>query len=247
MPERSQPIPEKLSPFKELNPDLRKRAESILSSKSPLRGIEYLTSPLKRWLDIAATTISTPLAVPTLAALGTLVFLQDRHWPFVDAGGFHPVTGEHVSLWKVRTMIPNAQKLEAQITRGQALADAKLQVDDWRITKVGGILRRVSVDETPQLLSAAKGDLSIVGPRFPSLTEGKVLEDNRNAELVKEYLRLIGSGVKFGVTGLYLVMGRTKLSFSDRLHLDLIYGERATLAGDIKLIILTCTKFFSGK
>lgn len=224
----------------DLDPHLRQKAEQLLFTNSTFKGVDYLKSPLKRTLDIYAATPSSGMSLPILAVCGAVVFLQDGHWPFVDVGSKNLVTGKHSPLWKLRTMIPKAQALEAQITQGKPLGGVKDKIVDPRITPVGRILRKTGIDELPQLFTVSKGDTSLVGPRIPSITERQLLEGlSSSEEPMKTYLSLLQQGMRYGLTGMYSVLGRTKLSYYDRLWLDCIYGENASFFGDLKIIALT--------
>jgi len=108
--------------------------------------------------------------------------------------------------------------------------------DDPRVTKVGRFLRRTSLDELPQLLNVLKGDLSLVGPRPPLESEVARYEEWQLQRLC----------VKPGMTGLWQVSGRSKLSFREMVELDIAYGESWTLWHDISILARTPIAVTSG-
>ena len=101
--------------------------------------------------------------------------------------------------------------------------------DDPRVTRVGGVLRRYSIDELPQFLNVLKGDMSVVGPRPPLRDEVDAYSDHIMRRLL----------VKQGVTGMWQVSGRSDLSWEDSIRLDLDYVENWTMLRDIQIIVRT--------
>ena len=122
-------------------------------------------------------------------------------------------------LYKFRTMVGDAEARKAEYAHLNELAwpDFKIR-DDPRITRIGRILRRLSLDELPQLLNVLKGEMSLVGPRPTSFTpEAYRLWHTARLEVAP------------GITGLSQISGRSKLDFDQRVKLDLAYIERASL------------------
>ncbi len=221
----------------DLDPVLKDRAERILETSSSVKGPRYWRSALKRTLDVVISTSVSPLALSTMSICGTFIFLQDRHWPFVEVGN-SLVSGQHVSLWKIRTMVPGARSLEIDIAAGKTLHEVKDR--DPRVMPVGRILRKLSFDEAPQVFNVLRGDISVVGPRIPALSDWQNgIYPNQDKEPFNRYIELIGQGLKFGATGFYVVMGRHRLDLKDRIWLDVMYGEQASLMADLRIIILT--------
>jgi lipopolysaccharide/colanic/teichoic acid biosynthesis glycosyltransferase len=106
--------------------------------------------------------------------------------------------------------------------------------NDPRITRIGGFLRRFSVDELPQLLNVLRGSMSLVGPRPPLPREVEAYESDVRRRLL----------VKPGLTGLWQVSGRSNLSWQDSVRLDLYYVENWSLAGDLVIILRTVRAVF---
>ena len=133
-------------------------------------------------------------------------------------------------MFKFRTMVVNADAQRDGLAEKNE-ADGLLfkMRNDPRVTKVGRVLRRTSLDELPQLFNVLRGEMSLVGPR-PALPE----ETTRYAELQRGRLR-----VKPGVTGLWQVNGRHDLAFEDYVRYDLFYVENWSLTMDLYILAKT--------
>jgi lipopolysaccharide/colanic/teichoic acid biosynthesis glycosyltransferase len=135
--------------------------------------------------------------------------------------------GEPFELWKLRTMVPGAEAMGAGIY---------VLEGDPRITRVGRLLRRFSLDELPNLINVLKGDLAIVGPR-PTIQE----QVDRYTE--RQRLRL---AVKPGITGWAQVNGRTSLPWPERIELDVWYVEHRSFWLDVKILAKTARMLLTG-
>jgi exopolysaccharide biosynthesis polyprenyl glycosylphosphotransferase len=182
---------------------------------------------VKGALDLTGAALLLTLLAPLFAALALLVrltspgpvlFRQTR----IGRGG-HPFT-----IYKFRTMHPDA---EQRLTELRALNDHgatgilfKLK-DDPRITSIGRVLRRYSLDELPQLLNVLLGQMSLVGPRPPLPTEVAQYERDTHRRLL----------VKPGITGLWQVSGRSDLDWDETVRLDLYYVENWSVALDAEI------------
>ena len=186
----------------------------------------------KRVLDVALSLILLPGLLPVIILL----------WVFArrDGGpGFyaHKRIGRHGRVfrcWKIRTMVPDAEgHLAAHLTcypdAAREWARTQKLTDDPRITRLGRVLRRTSLDELPQIWNVLRGDMSLVGPRPVTLPELDRYGAQRAA-----YLRL-----RPGVTGLWQVMGRGNGCYHERLKLDRAYAGRLSLLTDLRLILRT--------
>ena len=110
-------------------------------------------------------------------------------------------------------------------------------MDDPRVTPIGRLLRRTSLDELPQLLNVVRGDMSLVGPRPLPVEEQARIPDWARARV----------GLRPGITGLWQVEGRANVSFQDMLRLDCEYAGRASLSTDLKILVRTVPAVLSGK
>ena len=141
--------------------------------------------------------------------------------------------GKIIYIFKYRTMIPDADKVLKELLKKPKYkkewkSHHKLS-NDPRITKVGKILRKSSLDEFPQFINVLKGDLSIIGPR--PLIEGELDEHNGNHEIYES--------VKPGITGWWAANGRSVIDYENRLKLEYYYATNCNIILDIKCIFLT--------
>ncbi len=148
---------------------------------------------------------------------------------------------EPFAMLKFRSMYVDAeQRLEALRERNRAEGNEILfkMKDDPRVTSVGRILRRFSIDEVPQLINVLTGDMALVGPRPPLQFEVEQWEDERVArrQLVKP-----------GITGLWQVSGRSDLSWDESVRLDLYYTENWSIAGDLVILLRTAGAVLFGR
>ena len=147
------------------------------------------------------------------------------------AGDEHRVDeGEEFCTYKFRSMLVDAEdRLDALRERNEGGGLLFKIRNDPRVTPVGRVLRRYSLDELPQLWNVLKGDMSLVGPR-PLVAE----EDSRVEEWARGRLDLTP-----GITGLWQVLGRTGIPFEEMVRLDYLYVTNWSLWGDVRLIIRT--------
>jgi lipopolysaccharide/colanic/teichoic acid biosynthesis glycosyltransferase len=199
-----------------------------------IRGKAYRI--IKRAIDIAAVLIVAPLLLP----LGLLVALL----VYIDSPGRVMFTqlrtgkgGRRFKMYKFRSMVPNAEELKIKYAHLNELTWPDFKItNDPRITRVGKILRKTSLDELPQLLNVLKGDMSLVGPRPTSFApETYRLWHTERLEVVP------------GITGLWQISGRSNLDFDQRLKLDIAYIERQSLWLDFQILVRTVTQVFVGE
>jgi lipopolysaccharide/colanic/teichoic acid biosynthesis glycosyltransferase len=191
----------------------------------------------KRILDVLVSALLLLVLFPLLLILALLVKLTSQgpviyRWKVVGRHG-RPFVG-----YKFRSMVANADELRAQLEgRNEMTGPVFKLVNDPRITRVGSWMRRYSLDELPQLYSVLKGDMSLVGPRPPLVTEYARFTDYQKQKLA----------VKPGITCLWQVSGRNELSdFDEWVGLDLSYIRRWSLWLDFKILLKTLTAVFSG-
>lgn len=228
----------------ELSPALKKKADLFLETKSEFIGPRYGRSGVKRALDILVSSAGSPLALSVMGMAGLAIWLDDEHWPFVDAGT-DGILGEHVSVWKLRTMVPQAIKHEVEITKGLSMQEFKRAgIEDPRITRFGKLLRKTSLDETPQIFNVMLGSLSLVGARYFSKSDLNAIYTRNDTEPYRGFIELLHNGLKFGVTGFYAVMGRDQLGDDERCALEVLYWERQSFASDLRIIAATLPALF---
>jgi len=242
----------------ELNTLCRKR-QVKLSVVSPLRGkalpslqiaqladlpiLEYNTwDPsrssllIKRVFDVAVAGLGL-LAIAPLFPIIAIAIKLDSRGPIFFSQVRAGLGGRPFRMYKFRTMRVDAEQLLDQVVQLDELEDPMFKLrDDPRVTRVGRILRRLSVDEVPQLFNVLVGEMSVVGPR------------PEQVEIVERYtpedrFRLT---VKPGVTGPMQIFGRGELTFSERLAVELEYVENPSLARDLRIVLHTVPAVLRG-
>lgn len=190
---------------------------------------------LKRTLDLVGAAVLLVLLSPLLLAIALLIkatspgpvfFVQPR------VG-----VGQRVfACWKFRTMEPDAARRQASLEQRNEADGALFKLrDDPRITPVGRVLRRLSLDELPQLYNVLRGEMSLVGPRPLPLRDWELMEDwHRRRHVMLP-----------GITGLWQVSGRSDLSFDDMIRLDLRYLETWSLGSDLHILWRTAGAVFA--
>jgi lipopolysaccharide/colanic/teichoic acid biosynthesis glycosyltransferase len=173
----------------------------------------------KRALDVAGATVGLTLSAPLLAASAIAVRLEDAG-PVLFRQERVGLEGRPFEVLKLRTMIVDAH------TQGAGYA---VDRGDSRITRIGRLLRRTSIDELPQLWNVLRGEMSLVGPR-PTLA----YQVERYTERQRRRLE-----VKPGLTGWAQVNGRASLSWPERIELDVWYVEHRSLALDLRILLRT--------
>lgn len=188
---------------------------------------------IKRIIDILVVIAGLPVLLPALLIVAAIVKLTSPGPVFFSHRRICR-DGAFFSMWKFRTMCVNSSEvLEQWLTKHpEARAEwnktHKLRTDP-RITSVGAFLRRYSLDELPQAWNVIRGQMSMVGPR--PIVAAEVEKYGRYFEL---YCR-----VKPGVTGLWQVSGRSKLTYQERVELDADYVERWSLLRDLWILLAT--------
>ncbi len=201
----------------------------------------------KRLLDIFFSFCLLILLLPVFLVIafalklegrGPLFFLQER------AGQ----GGRPFRMFKFRSMRTDAEQVRAAISEKTPSGPVFKLRDDPRVTCVGRILRRMSLDELPQFLNVLLGDMSLVGPRPLPIRdiESWQSSDGIPREKVEEWL-LLRQAVRPGVTGLWQISGRSLLPLYDWIRYDLEYIEKRSLLFDLKIFALTPIVVLLGK
>jgi lipopolysaccharide/colanic/teichoic acid biosynthesis glycosyltransferase len=203
------------------------RAREAFSRLHPrMTGTAYLTSRRKRALDLVVAAAGLVLAAPVLAAAVAAIRLESRGHPIyrqrrVGRGG------RPFEVYKLRTMVSGAEGLGA----GLAVDEG-----DTRITRVGALLRRTSLDEVPNLVNVLHGEMSLVGPR-PTLQ----VQVDRYTDRQRRRLE-----ARPGITGWAQINGRASLPWAQRIELDIWYLEHATLRLDLRILALSARMAVTG-
>ena len=191
---------------------------------------------LKGLFDRCAAAAALVMLAPVMAALATIVWLHDRG-PALFTQMRVGKDGHSFRMYKFRTMVVDAEQRRAELLASNDSDGVLFKLrQDPRVTAVGAHLRRLSLDELPQLFNVFLGHMSLVGPR-PALPD----EAEKYAEHVRR--RLV---VKPGLTGLWQVNGRSDLSWEESVRLDLRYVENWSFALDLQILWKTISVMLQG-
>jgi lipopolysaccharide/colanic/teichoic acid biosynthesis glycosyltransferase len=167
------------------------------------------------------------VALIALTSRGPVVFRQQR-------AGFH---GRLFEMYKFRTMVEGAEQLRDRVAHLNEMGGPVFKASgDPRLTRVGRILRRLSLDELPQLVNVLKGEMSLVGPRPLPVYEASQIKGAQRRRLA----------MRPGMTGLWQVSGRNWIDFEGWMQLDLAYVDRWTLGLDLRILLRTIPVVLSG-
>jgi undecaprenyl-phosphate galactose phosphotransferase len=213
---------------------------SLITTKNGL--LSFYNKLAKRILDVITATLALVILSPVLGLIAILVKVDSRG-PVIYR---HQRYGEGLrefSMLKFRTMHEDGASILEDYLRENPQAVTELEernklADDPRITRIGKWLRRLSMDELPQLVNVIKGDMSIVGPRpdAPDAIE-KYLDEYKE----------ISSYVKPGITGLWQVSGRSEIKYSERVKLDYLYMLNWSNWLDFVIVLKTFAVIITGK
>ncbi|MFB5267900.1 sugar transferase [Paenibacillus enshidis] len=193
----------------------------------------YLAS--KRTLDILGALFGIVFLLPVLILVALLIKLEDPKGPVLFKQQRIGKNGKAFNMYKFRSMVSNAEQLLEKLLDKNEVSGLMFKIkEDPRITKIGKIIRKTSLDELPQLFNVLKGEMSLVGPRPPLPRE------------VKEYNSFHWKrlAVTPGCTGLWQVSGRNHVGFEEMVELDIQYIQNRNMAYDMKIILLTFKVLF---
>ena len=185
---------------------------------------------LKRCLDLTGAALGLALLSPILASIAIAIRLRSGS-PVLYRWRVVGLRGRYFTGYKFRTMVPEAEARRDGLESLNEMAGPVFKMrHDPRVTGIGRVLRRFSLDELPQLWSVLKGDMSLVGPRPPLQTEWEKFEPWQRRKLA----------VKPGITCLWQVSGRSDIrDFSEWVRLDIEYIEHWTTWLDLKILLAT--------
>ena len=191
----------------------------------------------KRLLDLAGASVAMLLALPVLA-LAALAIRLDSPGPAFHRAVRVGRNGRKFTFLKLRSMRVGAEELRGLLIHRNIVEGPAFKLhDDPRVTRVGRLLRKTSLDELPQLLHVLAGQMSLVGPRPPFPEEVERYEPWMLRRL----------SVKPGLTCLWQVKGRSDLSFEEWMRLDLEYVDRVSAGRDLHILLLTIPAVISGR
>ena len=190
---------------------------------------------MKRLVDILCSFLLLVISIPLFFIIAILIKI-DSKGPVFFLQKRCGRNRKEFFMYKFRTMVKDAETLKKGLKNEMDGPMFKLR-NDPRITWLGRILRKLSLDELPQLLNVLKGEMSLVGPR-PLADEEMVGDD---------IWREIRLSVRPGMTGLWQIMGRDSGKFSDWITYDTEYVQKRSLFMDIKILFLTITTVLCNK
>jgi lipopolysaccharide/colanic/teichoic acid biosynthesis glycosyltransferase len=203
--------------------------------KRVLQGRSYFIA--KRIMDVSLVILSIPLWLPLMIVIATMIFIASPFDPVFFIQQRTGKGGKRFKMYKFRSMVTNAEELKkglAMVNASGDLAGPLKLVDDPRITRIGRILRKTSLDELPQVFNVLLGNMSLVGPRPTSWSpESYNLWHTERLDVLP------------GITGLWQICGRGSEDFDEWLRWDIRYLERRSLWLDTMILFKTFTVIFS--
>jgi exopolysaccharide biosynthesis polyprenyl glycosylphosphotransferase len=196
--------------------------------------ISRSTIALKRLFDVVVATLTILVTFPLFLFVAAAV-LVDGGLPVIFRQTRAGQEGEPFTMLKFRTMVRNAEEMLKDLVPFEHLDDPMFKLTaDPRVTRVGRLLRRTSLDELPQLINVIRGEMSLVGPR------------PEQVDLVERYApeHQFRLKVKPGITGPMQVYGRGHLEFGERLSVEREYIENLTLLRDVRILLMTLPAVF---
>lgn len=203
--------------------------------------VEYKKSKVyivvKRLIDILASLLGILCLSPLMIIVAVLIKIDSKGLIIFSQERVGK-NGQIFKMYKFRSMVANAEEMLDRLKDKNEMSGPMFKIkEDPRITKIGKIIRKTSIDELPQLFNVLKGDMSLVGPR-PNLP-------NEVAEFSSYHRKKLL--VKPGLTCYWQVMGRNEIGFEEWMELDIKYLKERNLWIDIKLIIKTFFVLFGDK
>lgn len=184
----------------------------------------------KRCFDFTASIIALVLFSGVFLILAILIKLDDPRGKVFYSQTRLGKDGRHFQMWKFRSMVTGADKMVDKLLEKNDVDGAMFKIKrDPRVTRVGRVIRKYSLDELPQFYNVLRGDMSLVGPR-PPLPREVV----KYTEYDRQRLTVVP-----GVTGLWQISGRNELSFDEMVALDIWYINHASVLEDLKILLKT--------
>nr|WP_243695432.1 sugar transferase [Agromyces protaetiae] len=193
----------------------------------------------KRIFDLVGSAALIVVLSPVLAGLAVMVRMSGDG-PVLFRQERVGINGEPFAMLKFRSMVVDAEARLAALAAERRDAGNTVMFkmkDDPRVTPIGRLMRRFSLDELPQLFNVLRGDMSLVGPRPPLVRELSAYDTHVHRRFL----------VKPGITGLWQVSGRSDLSWEDTVRLDLYYVENWSITGDLVILWRTARAVFGSQ
>jgi len=206
--------------------------------------INAIRKRVKRLFDIVAATVFLVVLSPVFVLTVLAILLESGRPVFFKQKRSLTKGGKTFYFYKFRSMVKNADELKASLFHNNEADGALFKIkNDPRMTRVGRIIRKYSIDELPQLFNVLKGDMSLVGPRpLPVRDFEKVKVEEEFWDAIKDREK-----VKPGMTGLWQISGRSNVGFKEMVLLDLYYVENQSLLFDLEILFATIPVVVFGK
>lgn len=204
--------------------------ELTTTSTNEVIKIKSIYKYVKRFMDIVLASIGLVVLSPVFLVIAILIKTESKGKVFFKHKRIGK-NGKEIYIYKFRTMVENAEDLIKQFTPEQMKEfkeNFKLE-NDPRVTKIGRILRKTSLDELPQLINIIKGDISIIGPRPVVEEELEKYGMNKNKFL----------SVTPGLTGFWAANGRSNTTYEQRMEMELYYVDNMSFKLDLKVFFKT--------
>jgi exopolysaccharide biosynthesis polyprenyl glycosylphosphotransferase len=199
--------------------------------------IDGIDAFAKRVVDLIVSSLALLTTAPIMLIIAVLIKL-DSGAPIFFRQERSGLNGKPFTMYKFRTMVVDAEKRLDDLIKVDALSQPMFKIqNDPRVTRIGRILRKTSLDELPQLLNVLRGDMSLVGPRPEEMRIVRMYSYSQRQRLA----------VKPGLTGPMQVNGRGDLSFEERLRLEINYIKNYSLYHDLELLVQTVPVVLLGK
>lgn len=213
------------------------RAQQVGGITEEAKDKHVFYNVIKRLIDIIASACGIIVLSPILLIVSILIKVESKG-PIIFAQERVGKDLKTFKMYKFRSMVNDAEELKEKLMQYNQMSGPMFKMDnDPRVTKIGKIIRKTSIDELPQLINVIKGDMSLVGPR-PSLP--------KEVEEFEPWMKKRFE-VKPGLTCYWQVSGRNNIDFEDWMKLDIKYIEDKNLLLDIKLIVKTAFLLFGDK
>lgn len=180
---------------------------------------------VKRWMDIAVSLVLCPFVLLVCVVVGPFIYIEDKGSVFYKAKR-RGLNGNIFEMYKLRSMKMNAPDLR------NADNSTFNSSDDPRVTKIGRLLRKMSIDELPQIINVLKGDMSLIGPRATMPKDGFTWDDL--SEIQQKRLT-----VRPGVTGYAAAKYRNSITQEEKQQWDCYYVDHLSFLLDVKVVFLT--------
>ncbi|MGN1033644.1 MAG: sugar transferase [Intestinibacter sp.] len=192
----------------------------------------------KRLLDIVGSIFALVIFSPIFLIVSILIKIESPEGSIIFKQDRNGLNGKIFKMYKFRSMVPNAEELLEDLKHRNEMDGPVFKIkDDPRLTRVGKVIRKFSIDEFPQFVNVLKGEMSLVGPRPPI---------PREVEAYSEY-QMQRLYVKPGLTCYWQISGRNSIGFDEWVELDLKYISERNILVDIKIILSTIKKLFGDK